>query len=210
MQSPSIECKQVLPTLRVGNIQASIDFFTNKLGFSLRFVWGEPVAYAGVGLGEVMMHLAQFPPGSIEKAEVNFVVSNANALYKMHLENGVPIRVPIGDREYGLRDYGTEDPDGNQIGFGHYIYNQGSPIKIERIDVPVRLEKRLAALLADLAAHKGMSISGTLEETLLHTFERIGDTIANPHTLSDLEYIQALKKKHGIDYDVHGSYRFRE
>lgn len=210
MQNPFIECKQVLPTLQVSNIQSSIDFFTKKLGFRLCFVWGDPIGYAGVGIGDVMIHLAQSSTGPVEKAEVNFVVSDANALYKMHQENGVSIRVPIGDREYGLRDYGTEDPDGNQIGFGHYIYSQGPPIKIERVDVPVRLEKRLAALLADLAAHKGMSISGTLEETLLHTFERIGDGVASPHTIADLNYIEELKKKHGIDYDVHGSYRFQE
>lgn len=210
MQVPYIECKQVLPTLQVSDINKTIDFFIQKLGFTLCFVWGEPTTYAGVGLGDVMIHLAKFPADKIERSEVNFVVNDANALYKMHQENDVPIRVPIGDREYGLRDYGVSDPDGNQIGFGHYIYTQGPPIKIERVDVPVRLEKRLAALLADLAVHKGMSISATLEETLLHTFERFGDSVASPHTETTLKYIDELKKKHGIDYDSHGSYRFVE
>jgi hypothetical protein len=31
-----------------------------------------------------------------------------------------------------------------------------------------------------------------------------------PHTTSQLKYIEELKKKHGIDYDSHGSYRFVE
>jgi hypothetical protein len=78
------------------------------------------------------------------------------------------------------------------------------------VDVPVRLEKRLAAALHDLAAHKRMSLSSCLEETLLHTFEPFGDGVASPHTKSDLRYIQELKKKHGIDYDSHASYRFVE
>src|SRR5262249_12906463 len=83
--------------------------------------------------------------------------------------------------------------------------NAGQPIKIERVDLPVRLEKRLAALLQDLAKHKRMSVNGCLEEMLLHTNEGVG-----PHTKTTLHYIQELKKKHGIDYDSHASYRFVE
>jgi hypothetical protein len=44
----------------------------------------------------------------------------------------------------------------------------------------------------------------------LHTNEPLGDGVASPHTKSQLRYIQELKKKHGIDYDSHGSYRFVE
>jgi hypothetical protein len=78
------------------------------------------------------------------------------------------------------------------------------------VDVPVRLEKRLAAALADLAKRKHMTIASCLEETLLHTFEPLGDGVASPHTKGELRYIQELKKKHGIDYDSHASYRFVE
>ena len=78
------------------------------------------------------------------------------------------------------------------------------------MDVHVRLEKRLAALLHDLAEHKRMSLGSCLEEILLHTNEPLGDGVASPHTKSQLRYIQQLKAKHGIDYDSHGSYRFVE
>ncbi|PYT92477.1 MAG: hypothetical protein DMG36_14745 [Acidobacteria bacterium] len=73
---------------------------------------------------------------------------------------------------------------------------------IERVNVPVRLEKRLAALLQGLAKHKRMSTDSCLEEMLLHTNEGVG-----PHTQTTLHYIQELKKKHGIDYECHASYR---
>jgi hypothetical protein len=85
------------------------------------------------------------------------------------------------------------------------LLNAGPPIKIERVAVPVRLEKRLAALLQDLAKHKRMNVDSCLEEMLLHTNEGVG-----PHTKTTLDYIQELKKKHGIDYDSHASYRFAE
>lgn len=55
-----------------------------------------------------------------------------------------------------------------------------------------------------------MSLSSCLEETLLHTFEPLGDGVAMPHTKADIRHIQALKQKHGLDYDCHASYRFVE
>jgi hypothetical protein len=59
-------------------------------------------------------------------------------------------------------------------------------------------------------AYKRMSLSSCLEEILLHTNEPLGDGVASPHTKTQLRHIQELKKKHGIDYDSHGSYRFVE
>jgi hypothetical protein len=110
-----------------------------------------------------------------------------------------------GDRPYGLRDYRVRDLHGYQLAFGHHLFNVGPRLEIERVDVPVRLEKRLAALVHDLAAHKRMSVNSCLEETLLHTLDGV-----SPHTRSDLEYIKKLKLEHGIDYDSHASYRFVE
>jgi hypothetical protein len=55
-----------------------------------------------------------------------------------------------------------------------------------------------------------MTVSRCLEEILLHTCEPFGIGVASPHTQKTLRYIQELKKKHGIDYDTHASYRFVE
>ena len=101
----------------------------------------------------------------------------------------------------------TEFVDGDE---GGVVRIPDPPIEIERADVPVRLEKRIAAVLQDLAAYKGMTTSSCLEETLLHTWEPLGDGVASPHTKADLRKIQQMKQEHGIDYDSHGSYRFVE
>jgi hypothetical protein len=84
-------------------------------------------------------------------------------------------------------------------------------LPVERVTIEARIEKRLAALLDDLAKHKGMTLGETIEETLLHTFEPVSSGgVASPHTLVTLNHIQELKTKHGIDYDTHASYRFVE
>ena len=208
---PHVECEMLHPSLAVNDVQAAADFYKNKLGFFVAFTWGEPPTMAGVNLDHVQIFLERGTP-SPKGCAVYFVVGDADELYEFHRANGVEIIQPPGDREYGIRDYSIRDLDGYRLDFGHRLScaGEGPPLKIERVDVPVRLEKRLAALLNDLAAHKHMSLDSCLEEILLHTNEPLGDGVASPHTKRDLNYIQELKKKHGIDYDSHASYRFIE
>ena len=208
-RAPQVDCERLHPTLVVSDVMAAVDFYTSKLGFSLGFVWGDPTTMAGVNLGDVQIFLGQGKPAP-EGCAVNFVVGNADELYEFQHANGVEVADPPDDREYGLRDYTIRDLYGYHLSFGHYIYNTGPALEIERVAVPVRLEKRLAALLQDLAEHKHMTLNSCLEEILLHTNEPLGDGVAGPHTKGDLRYIQELKKKHGIDYDSHASYRFVE
>lgn len=206
---PIIDCDRYHTTLIVDDVPAAVEFYTTRLGFTPGFTWGEPVSMAGVNLGEVQIFLQQGTPRP-EGCALHFIVGDADELYAFQRARGVDIVAEPGDRHYGVRDYAVRDPYGHYLEFGQYIYNAGPPLPIERVDVTVRLEKRLAALLQDLAEHKRMSLSSCLEEILLHTNEPLGDGVASPHTQSQLRYIQKLKAKHGIDYDSHASYRFVE
>jgi catechol 2,3-dioxygenase-like lactoylglutathione lyase family enzyme len=206
---PQVDCERLHPGLAVSDVPAAVEFYTDKLGFTAGFTWGgEPPSFAGVNLGGVQIFLFQGTPAA--GGNVSFVVGDADELYAFHRDAGVEVLEEIGDREYGLRDYAVRGPDGHRLSFGHYIFTTGEPVPIERVDVSVRLEKRLAALLHDLAAHKRMTVGSLLEEILLHTNEPLGDGVASPHTKSQLRYIQQLKAKHGIDYDSHASYRWVE
>jgi len=203
---PVIECEQIQPCLAVSDILVAVEFYVKKLGFEQAFIWGDPPTFAGVSLGEARMFLGKGrPTPSSETSAVCFLVGDADELYEFHRANGAEIAQEIDDRPYGIRDYAVRDLYGYQLVFGHPTFDMGPPLKIERVDVPVRLEKRLAALLRDLAKHKRMSIDSCIEEMLLHTNEGVG-----PHTKATLRYIQELKKEHSIDYDSHASYRFRE
>src|ERR1700753_2485260 len=163
---PSVECEKMHVTLPVQNLTEAIEFYVTKLGFRLGFLWGEPAFFAGISLGQVEICLKEDTPAPNAGAVV-FVVGDADALYEFHLANGVEVVEPIEDRNYGIRDYAVKDLYGYRLVFGHPIYTVGPKIKVERVDVPVRLEKRLAGLLQDLAAHKRMSVGSCLEEILL-------------------------------------------
>ena len=208
--APNVDCERHHAGLAVRDVAAAIDFYTAKLGFHLAFTWGgDPPTFAGVNLDRVQIFLEKGTP-SPDGCGVYFVVGDADELHDFHRTQGLEIAEPLGDREYGIRDYTVRDLDGYSLTFGHHLLNAGPPIPVERVDVPVRLEKRLAALLHDLAKYKRMTLSSCLEEILLHTSEPLGDGVASPHTKRQLAYIQELKKKHGIDYDSHASYRFVE
>lgn len=207
--APQIDCEQHHTTLFAGDVPAAIDFYTKRLGFHLAFTWGEPTTMAGVNLGHVQIFLELGTPGP-EGCALYFVIGDADVLYQFHLGNGVEIAAPPEDKPWGLREYTIRDLNGYYLNFGHRLQSAGPPLKIERVDVPLRLEKRLASLLHDLAEFKHMSLNSCLEEILLHTNEPLGDGVASPHTRRDLKYIQELKAKHGIDYDSHASYRFVE
>lgn len=202
---PEIECEQQHPSLAVADVAASVAFYTERLGFRCAFTFGEPVpTMAGVNLGNVQVFLERGTPAP-QGCSLYFVVGQADELLAFHQASGVEVVESIGDRSYGLRDYRVRDPDGYVLGFGHHLFTDGPRVPIERVDVTVRLERRLAALLADLAAWKHMTIGQCLEETLLHTMDGVG-----PHTKADLRQVARLKAKHGIDYDTHASYRFAE
>ncbi|MFN2399216.1 MAG: VOC family protein [Gemmatimonadaceae bacterium] len=207
--APDVDCEQQHPALPVSDVLAAVEFYTKRLGFKLAFTWGDPPQMAGVNLGHVQMFLEQGTPNP-NGCSVYFVIGDADELYEFQRASGTDIVEPPGDKPYGLRDYRVRDLYGYELAFGHHLFNVGPALDIERVDVPVRLEKRLAALLHDLAEHKRMTLSSCLEEILLHTCEPLGDGVASPHTKSQLKHIQELKKKHGIDYDSHASYRFVE
>jgi catechol 2,3-dioxygenase-like lactoylglutathione lyase family enzyme len=207
--APRVDCDNHHACMPVRDARVAHDYYVERLGFRPGFLWGDPPAFAGVDLGKVRIFLEG--GASIPGAGTAFFdVGDVDELYAYHQSSGVTIVSEPGDRPYGVRDYTVHDPDGNALTFGTWRPATEPAIPIERVAVPVRLERRIAAVLADLAAAKGMTIDSCLEETLLHTFEPLGLGVASPHTAGELRLIQELKKKHGIDYDSHGSYRFVE
>lgn len=209
-EEPVVHCEGVTPTISVGDVADAIDWYTAVLGFEEAWRWGEPATHASISLDGVVIHLSGTEP-SPGGSWLYFVVSDVDALHSRLASHGVEIGHPPEDQEWDMREMPIRDLVGNHLTFATPRIAREPKIPIERQGVDVRLEKRLLAVMRDLADRKGFDLSELLEETLLHTFEPMpGGAVASPHTAADLAYIAELKQKHGIDYGVHASYRFSE
>jgi catechol 2,3-dioxygenase-like lactoylglutathione lyase family enzyme len=210
---PVIHCDTICPTLRVPDVRAAAQYYRDKLGFEIDFLWGEPPVHAGVRLGCAPIHFSKGDPDPCGMW-IALAVDHIDPLFEWYKSNGVELLDEPESKPWGMREFNIRDPNGYHLRFGQHDFRSGPPVPIERVDVQVRMERRLASLMMELAEHKGMTIGEMLEETLLHTFEPMpdcqGQGVASPHTRQTLAVIDQLKRKHGIDYDTHASYRFIE
>lgn len=103
------------------DIQQSIAFYTQKLGFTLNFEWGDPVSYAVLKKEEVGLHLSLSDPGASHQASGNrlyIFVYDVETLYTEFKARGVEILEPLTKHEYGMKDFSIHDPDKNLLIFG--------------------------------------------------------------------------------------------
>jgi len=87
-------------------------------------------------------------------------------------------------------------------------------VSVERVQLGVRMEKRLVEVLKGLAEFNGESLGQLLEKIVLNSFEPVpgeeGEMSASPHGSKALEAIAALKGVYGMDYDMHAARQFQE
>ncbi len=198
------------PILYVRDFEEAMKYYTEKLLFKRLWDWGKPPSFGAVRLGQVELFFClngQGKPGTW----LMIFVDDVDDYFERISRLGANVIKKPTDEPWGVREIHVQDPNQHVIRFGHGIRTREPKLEIERVPLEAKIEKRLAALLSELAEHKHMELGEILEETLLHTFEkRPGGGVASPHTERTLRYIEGLKKKHGIDYDTHASYRFVE
>jgi hypothetical protein len=87
-------------------------------------------------------------------------------------------------------------------------------VDVERVQLGVRMEKRMVKVLKGLAEFEGITLGQLLEKVVLHSFEPVagqeGELAASPHSKRALAAIVDLKKIYGMDYDIHSARQFVE
>ena len=198
----------VTPILTVRDFPESVDYYTKKLHFDLQWEWGEPPEFGCVAMDKAEIFLCKGGQGEPGTWLMIFM-DDVDAYCDKITASGAEITQAPTDQPWGCREMLVRDPNEHMIRFAHGIPSREPKLEVDRAPLTAPIEKRLLALVEDLARHKKMTVGEALEETLLHTFEPMADgAVASPHTRATLDHIQALRKKHGIDYDTHASYRF--
>ena len=110
---------KLFPVFLVSDLDSAIDFYMEKLGFSLAWKWGTPTTRAGVSIGDIEIQLdsagAGAPPGS---SVVYCHMTDVASYFASCKDRGAPFTLELGERPWGMVDFRVEDPDGNRIGLG--------------------------------------------------------------------------------------------
>ena len=207
---PTIAAECLTPILYVRDFEEAMAYYKGKLLFEKLWDWGTPPTFGAVGMGKAEIFFCQNGQGA-PGTWLCIFLPDVDEYYERIKALGAEIIQPPTDEPWGLREIHVRDPNQHVIRFGHGIPTREPKLKVERVTVEARIEKRLAALMTELAQHKKLSFGEMLEEMALHSFERMKEGgVASPHAEGTFARIEALKKKHGIDYDCHANYRFTE
>lgn len=106
----------------VADLETSMNFYRDKLGFEITFTWEDPPSYAVLKRGEgVNIHLVkredQVMPSS-RHTRLYIFVYDVDAVYQELKERGLQLSQAPSDTEYGMRELDIQDPDGYLICFG--------------------------------------------------------------------------------------------
>ena len=114
--------------LFVANMQCSCDFYTNKLGFAVEFIYGDPPFYGQVfrDNARLNLRLVREPvfAGDVRQREhllsATITVATANEIKQLFLSYqaaGVPFHQALKKEPWGARTFVVSDPDENLILF---------------------------------------------------------------------------------------------
>ncbi|MGE0185296.1 MAG: VOC family protein [Hyphomonadaceae bacterium] len=112
----------VAPVLCVSVMKPAIDFFVDRLGFTLTGSAGEPPSWASLERNgsEVMLACGNHPRPAQDWAAY-FYVENVDALYAEVEQRGADIASGLVDKPHKCREFEARMPDGRLIAFGQSI-----------------------------------------------------------------------------------------
>ena len=118
------------PVLLVRDVVASANHYRDALGFTYERFWGDPPNFVILERDDMRLMLSQAPHGAaiVPHWNVNagmwnvyFWTNNADALFAEFRAKGAKIDYELGDKPYGVREFGLQDLDGYDIGFGQLL-----------------------------------------------------------------------------------------
>ncbi|MGI8524224.1 MAG: hypothetical protein ACR2K3_13100 [Nocardioides sp.] len=82
-------------------------------------------------------------------------------------------------------------------------------VQVDRVQLGVRMERRLVKVLKGLAEFNDETLGELLERIVLHSFEPVpgdeGESCVSPHGRAQLEAIGRLRQTYGVPDDVHAA-----
>ena len=116
--------QDAIPILDVHDVDKALQFYVERLGFEVDFRYEQdPNNYAGVRRDSVYLHMQwqdaeHFERGTAGRLRIRIVVDNPDALFAEFKAKGVlDDSIKLLDTDWGTREFGFRDPDGNGLIF---------------------------------------------------------------------------------------------
>ena len=122
------------PVLLVRDVIAAANHYRDALGFSYDRFWGHPPNFVILHRDDMRLMLSQSPQGTniVPHWRVNsgiwnvyFWTDDVDALFAEFSSRGAKIDYGLDNKPYDVREFGVQDLDGYDIGFGQLISNSG-------------------------------------------------------------------------------------
>ena len=114
---------ELSPVLPVRNVSEAMAYYTDKLGFTLRFTDdAQNPKYAGVARGAASFHLQWHEPAdfreNVDTAALRFVIDDVDGLFAEYSgKNVFQAATALRDTPWGTREFAFYDLDGNGLFF---------------------------------------------------------------------------------------------
>jgi len=113
---------RIAAMLPVRDMTKAHDFYTRVMGFRKTFQNGDPVGFMILKRDAAELHLTLQPRHRAAPFNViHMMVADVDALHAICRREGLRIIKSLQDKDYGLRAFVFEDPDGNRIDVGQPI-----------------------------------------------------------------------------------------
>ena len=111
------------PLFFVRNIQQSVDYYCNVLGFDCPTIWGNPPFFAMPRRENIIIMLQETEDKQVNNNknawDAYFWIKDADALFKEFVAKGVMIEYPPEHKEaYGCYEFAIKDLNGYTLAFG--------------------------------------------------------------------------------------------
>lgn len=117
----------VAPVILVRDVVAAEAYYRKKLGFEPGRLYNHPPDFCIQSRDGCTVMLARSPVVTPHWKVVRntwtayFWVDDASALYQEMLRRGATIDYELGMKDYGVLEFGVQDLDGHDLGFGQVV-----------------------------------------------------------------------------------------
>ena len=136
---------QSTAVLAVADVLRTVEFYVTVLGFTQRWLWGDPPTFGCVGMGQIELFLCQQPDLAIaiEGHQHFFSVDDVDALHGQHVAAGAVVISPLENKPWSVREYTVRDCNGYHLRFSGLLAYERLPTALDSLPSYIRVEPGL-------------------------------------------------------------------